>query len=144
MGGELVSDPPTKREFPVSPLEFFFKCLPTYLVYGMTANEFWNGDVELAGAYRKAYRLKLELQDTMLWRQGLYIYDALCAVSPAMNAFSKKPKPHPYVKQPFGFKWEEEPKSPNTAAKAYMARWAAKVNAQFKAREVVSNGRSHD
>ena len=36
------------------------------------------------------------------WEQGLYIYEALCDVSPILRAFSKATKPLQYPQQPYG------------------------------------------
>lgn len=99
---------------------------------GMTSDEYWNGDAECCVAYRKAYEERLKMQDAMQWRQGLYVYHALCCVAPALNAL-KPQQPLEYIK-PFGFeiKKEEEPKSEMDAGLAYMKAWADSFNARRK------------
>lgn len=68
----------------------------------MTAEQFWDGDPTLAIYYRKAAELKNERMNQELWLQGMYIYEALCDVSPIMNAMAKKgTKPHPYPESPY-------------------------------------------
>lgn len=46
---------------------------------GMTYEEFWCGPAELVAYYRKADKLRLSRENQMLWLQGGYFYDALCA-----------------------------------------------------------------
>ena len=55
---------------------------------GMSYEQYWEGPPSLAVAYRKAYKLRLEIDNEQAWLQGLYFYDAI-AVSLA-NAFRKK------------------------------------------------------
>jgi hypothetical protein len=69
---------------------------------GMSYDEFWDGDVALVRAYRKADELRRRRQNETLWLQGRYIYDALCGVSPIFHAFAKKgTKPMPYMDEPY-------------------------------------------
>lgn len=69
---------------------------------GMSYDEFWTGDVALVRAYRKADELKRRRLNETLWLQGMYIYEALCDVSPIFHAFAKKgTKPSPYPKEPY-------------------------------------------
>ena len=67
---------------------------------GMTYDEFWNQDVTLVRAYRKADELKRRRQNEALWMQGLYIRDAL--LSTVGNMFSSKSAtPNEYPKEPY-------------------------------------------
>lgn len=69
---------------------------------GMSYDEFWNQDVTLVRVYRKADELKRRRLNETLWLQGMYIYEALCDVSPIFHAFAKKgTKPEPYPKEPY-------------------------------------------
>lgn len=69
---------------------------------GMSYDEFWNQDVALVGVYRKADELRQRRQNQAAWLQGMYIYNALCNVSPIFHAFAKKgTKPQPYVEEPY-------------------------------------------
>lgn len=69
---------------------------------GMSYDEFWNQDVALVRAYRKADELRRRRQNEALWLQGMYIYEALCDVAPVFHAFAKKgTKPIPYAKEPY-------------------------------------------
>ena len=52
--------------------------------------------------YRQADELKRARRNEELWLQGMYIYEALCDVSPIMVAFPKKgAKPNPYPEKPY-------------------------------------------
>ncbi len=77
----------------------FWEVLPTYLLYGMTDDEFWNGLPILADIYREKHRLEMEQTNQMLWMQGLYAYEAFGVV--ISNVFAKKgAKPNEYLKEP--------------------------------------------
>ena len=110
--------------------QIFWDLLPAYLAMGMTSDEYWNGDAQLCVAYRKAYKEKLELQDAMLWRQGLYVYHAMCCVAPYFNSI-KPTKPENYLEQPFGIIEKKAPIE-DKAGLEYMKAWAEKVNALRK------------
>ena len=64
---------------------------------GMTYEQFWDESPYIAVAYRKAYRLKQELENERAWLQGLYNY---CAFATCLNnAFSKNRKQN-YIERP--------------------------------------------
>ena len=67
---------------------------------GMTYDEFWNKNVDMARAYRKADELKRRRQNEVLWLQGVYVRDALiCTVG---NMFSgKSAQKQEYPKEPY-------------------------------------------
>lgn len=82
--------------------ETFEECFPYYLAIGMTFDQYWNGDCTLTIAYRKADELRRNRKNEELWLQGLYIYEALCDVSPVLHAFAKKGvKPQEYANKPY-------------------------------------------
>lgn len=90
--------------------EEFNKCCPFYISIGMTYEQFWEGDPTMTKFYLDAYTLKEKREADKLrwtmWEQGLYVYEAICDVSPVLRAFSKATKPLPYPKKPYG--WEKE------------------------------------
>lgn len=55
---------------------------------GMPYELFWEESPYLAIAYRKAYRLKREVDNEQAWLQGLYIYDAFAVC--LANVFRKQ------------------------------------------------------
>lgn len=82
--------------------EQFYKVFPFYLSIGMTYDQFWNEDCCLTKYYRQAYELKKKQKNEELWLQGMYIYEALCDVSPVLHAFAKKgTKPLKYPVEPY-------------------------------------------
>lgn len=103
---------------PFKKVEHFFltnefnKCCPFYISIGMTYEQFWHGDPTMTKAYYRAYKLKEEREAEKMkwitWEQGLYVYEAICNVSPVLRAFSKATKPLPYPEKPHGLKEDEE------------------------------------
>ena len=82
--------------------ERFYELFPYYLAIGMTYDQYWNDDPTLVKHYRKADEIKKERRNEELWLQGMYIYEALCDVSPVLHAFAKKgTKPQPYSEKPY-------------------------------------------
>lgn len=67
---------------------------------GMTYNEFWNQDVAMVRAYRKAHELKRRQQNDALWLQGIYVRDALLATVGNMFA-EKSSKKNEYPAEPY-------------------------------------------
>lgn len=86
---------------PLSLRELFEKACPTYMQYGMTYDEFWNGDTASHRMYRESYRLKVREANEMAWLQGRYVYDAIGAMVPVLRALSKAKKPGEYPKHPY-------------------------------------------
>ena len=81
---------------------------PYYMSYGMSFDEYWNEDAYLVKFYRDAYKLKIRYDDVFMWKQGMYIYEALCDVSPILHAFSKKgTKPLQYRTKPMSEQQKE-------------------------------------
>lgn len=82
---------------------------PYYMSIGMTYEEFWYKDVRLVEHYRKADELRAKRDNQAAWLQGMYIYEALCDVSPLFRLSMKKGtiKPEPYAKEPYPITKEE-------------------------------------
>ena len=83
--------------------DVFEQLCPYYMSIGMSYDEFWNGDVEMVKAYRKANELRDRRNNQDMWLQGRYFCDALCAASPLYRFTMKKGmiKPEPYIKEPY-------------------------------------------
>jgi hypothetical protein len=99
VGGKLVEipEPPTKQTIS----EIFEKVLPFYIAIGMPPAEFWDGDVTLVKAYRKAYEYKKQEWNVQAYLNGMYVYDALIRVAPIFHAFAKRgTKPMEYRDKP--------------------------------------------
>ena len=66
---------------------------------GMTYSQFWDEPPYLAVAFRRAYRLKRELDNENAWLQGIYFYDAVAVA--LQNAFTKRgAKKEKYLERP--------------------------------------------
>lgn len=120
--------------------ESFYKVFPYYLSIGMTYDQYWNEDSTLVIYYREAEELRLEKQNQLAWLQGMYIYDAIGRISPALNpAVKKGVKPQPYIENPYPItdRSKEEvqkQKEKNEAMKAknFMETFKIKNNQRFK------------
>lgn len=118
----------------------FYEMFPYYLSIGMTAEQYWDGDPTLVKYYRKAEELRNEKRNQELWLQGMYIYEALCDVSPILRAFAKKgTKPAPYPTNPYPLtekqrRREQEEKERKLAEKGkrFMETLMQSTNARFK------------
>lgn len=73
----------------ISLTTLFEKMCPIYMSYGMSYDEYWYESPYRVKFYREAYELKQKQKDEQMWVQGMYIYEALCEVSPVLHAFSK-------------------------------------------------------
>jgi hypothetical protein len=156
LGSELVSGSQPHRgseskEFAaLSYTEVFYNHLPYYLAIGMSNDLYWNGDCRLTESYRKAEEIRQRQRNQDLWLQGMYVYEALCDVSPVLQAFAKKgTKPIPYSSEPYALtakqvkeKKERDEHLRYEKTMAKMAAWAAKTNTQIaiRAGEEVNGG----
>lgn len=108
MGGELGLDSSTSQSETTSYSAIFREWFPYFLSLGMTPDEYWNQDCTLVKAYRKAEEIRRERTNTEAWLQGMYIYEALCNVSPVFHAFAKSgTKPVPYPNRPYALTEKE-------------------------------------
>lgn len=120
---------------------FFEKMCPIYMSYGMSYDEFWYKSPYRTKYYLDSYKRKIKQQDEYMWMQGMYIYEALCKVSPILHAFSKKgTKPLPYSEKPYlynndDFKTEEEKeqekKNNELLVKLHFKRWVKNMQNKF-------------
>ncbi len=120
--------------------EKFYELFPYYLAIGMTPEQYWDCDCTWVKYFRKAEQLRNDKRNQELWLQGMYIYEALCDVSPVLHAFaSKGTKPAPYATKPYPLnskqvEQNEEEKQREIAEKGKRimeARMAA-INKKFK------------
>ena len=155
MGNELVSDSSpfgggesNNGSTPfISYTEQFYSHLPFYLSIGMTYEQYWNEDCCLVKYYREAFKLQRDRDNERMWLQGMYIYEALCDVSPVLRAFAKKgTKPIEYSTQPYAITKEEierrrieKEKAKYEQMKARTNAFAIKFNALMAQRKEVEN-----
>lgn len=104
----------------------------------MTPEQYWDGDASLPKYYRKAEEIRNEKRNQELWLQGMYIYEALCDVSPILQAFAKKgTKPRPYSAAPYALTVRDQQKEREEKQKAI----AEKGRRMMEALMVSSNKR---
>lgn len=127
--------------------ETFKRVFPYYLSIGMSYDEFWNGDVELAKFYREAEKLRQERHNREAWLQGAYVYEAVCDASPLFHDFAKRgTKPIPYREEPYAFAEKKkraltrEEKS-DRRAKAVMEMMMVNINRKFERKDGEENGK---
>ena len=66
----------------------------------MPADEYWNGEPQLAKAYLEAHKIKSERENGDAWWQGYYILQAMrSALSASLPWFKRKPLEYP--KKPY-------------------------------------------
>ena len=75
----------------------------------MSYEQYWEQDPTIAKYYLKAYKIQEEKIEWLLWKLGVYGYEALCDVSPVLRAFAKKgTKPLPFTDKPLFIKNDEQ------------------------------------
>ena len=128
----------------VSLTQIFEEQCPIYMSYGLSYDEYWYESPYRAKFYRQAKEIEIKQKDEEMWMQGVYIYDALCRVSPILHAFSKSgTKPLPYPTKPYlseleeQNKIDEEKEKENERLKAQILfkQWAKNTAKQFKDKE---------
>lgn len=137
----LISKEKSKVEV-TSLTETFEELCPIFMSYGMSYDEYWHSSPYRAKFYLKAHKLKVKQKDEELWMQGMYIYEALCDVSPILHAFSKKgTKPLPYSSRPYldsvraiqtKEQQEREKKNAELIARLHFERWAQNTKKHFE------------
>lgn len=153
MGSELVSDllpedgnGQNKSFVPVlSYSEQFNLHLPFYLSIGMTPEQYWDEDCCLTKAYRKAYEIRRDRKNWEAWLQGLYIYEALCDVSPVLNAFAKEgTRPAEYAKEPYALTTEQRNNKQIEAENRKYELGKAKMNAFMERFNIKFSGKGEN
>ena len=126
---ELSTSPP--KSF----TEYFELACPVYMAMGMTYEQFWDGDIWVAKAYREADAIRRRRKNEELWLEGVYMAEALSAT--VGNMFSKGNK-HQYPSEPIPITAEEQKARREREEKAKMERMKAaftakalKMNAQM-------------
>ena len=108
----------------------------------MTPEQYWDDDPMLAKWYRQAEEMRQKRKNEELWLQGMYIYEALCDVSPILQAFATRgTKPVPYPDHPYSIttkdmeaEKERKAKLEQEKAKQYMLGKMAKLNKRFESK----------
>lgn len=144
MGDSLIEN---KVEY-VSLSERFEKLCPIFMNIGMTYKEFWEDDPTMTKDYLEAFEIKrkaeIKNKEWEIWKQGMYVYEALIDVSPILHAFSKAKKPLPYPEKPYGLQEddedeekdkitkEQEQENERLKATVFFSNWARATRKHFK------------
>lgn len=111
---------------PTSLMEVFQLACPKYMAMGMSYSEYWDGETSAHRAYREAKKLLMSEANQLAWLQGLYVYEAIGALAPALKAFAKG-KVRPYVKEPHELFADEVKEREEREARERYERIKAKV-----------------
>ena len=84
----------------MSLVEAFENVCPAYMAYGMTYEQFWDGDVSAHKAYREAHKLRMKERNTFAHIQAVYVYEALCDAASLFRGM-KPSKPQAFRKEPY-------------------------------------------
>lgn len=103
------------------------------MTYGMTYDEFWDGEPKRAQAYWKAHRLRIQQENEMAWWQGMYNLKAFSV--PLSHMFSKHGDE--YFKEPVRLfpLTKEEQEEQNEYVRNKTVGAIEMVFANFRARE---------
>ncbi len=109
---------------------------------GMSGSDYWDGDATLVKAYKKAAELKLEQENSKLWLQGAYIYEAFGRIAPLLHPFpGGDVKAQPYLEQPYALteqaakkQQEEKERREFENMMRTMRKFADEHNERFKRR----------
>lgn len=112
----------------ISFTEIFNSHLPFFLSIGMSYEQYWNDDCCITKYYRKAFNLQRERMNEQLWLQGLYIYDAILDVAPALRAMGAK-QPEKYPNEPYPITDKEIELRKEKQAKEHQENIIAKTEA---------------
>ena len=101
--------------------EIFTDICPTYMAYGMTYEQFWEGDPWMTRTFEQAYLLKRKIENENMWILGGYIANAFGTV--LGNAFGKKKQA--YLEKPLDIfpKTESEKKAEIREEKRKLINW---------------------
>lgn len=102
------------------------------MAMGMSYEQYWDGDTKAHRAFREAKRLQLVEQNRMAWVQGMYVYEAIANLSPALKAFAKG-KAKPYPKEPYDLFEDEHKKREERKQRERYERMKEKVGQFAKA-----------
>lgn len=135
--------------------DIFDEQLPYYMAIGMTYEQYWDGEVGMKSAFRKAYKIRMETEqriaDQNNWFMGQYMMQALQAVklvvlAPALNAQKNIELPKypdkPYLEKAEEIKKEEVRKKKEEdqtkMAMAMMHAMFTQFNKNFEKRQAES------
>lgn len=82
----------------ITPLEYLEELGAYAISIGMPYDLYWYGKADAINNFVKAEQIKQRKKNNELWLQGAYIYQAIGALVPVLNPFSKEHRAKPYLK----------------------------------------------
>lgn len=130
-------------------METFEAACPYYMMFGMTYEQFWGGDVCAHKMYRAKYKLEKEVlrdnNNVFGWANGIYIARAIASVlNGSKNAYPKEPMKlfETEADKAEGKQKEREDASTaraKTSMEIYMVNFNKRMNAKLDGKEGVDD-----
>ena len=102
------------------------------MFFGMTYEQFWDGDVSAHKAFRECYKLRAKKRNEEMWVQGMYFYEALCNASSLFRGM-KPSRPQQFRDKPYDLFEDDRKRREEEEQKAKYERMREKVAAFAKA-----------
>lgn len=121
--------------------KIYDELFPRYIFYGMTEEQYWDGDPCLVTAYRKAHDLRMQYDSRRMYFQNAYLYDTLMRVSPIFGLSGGKIEEIRNETIPFSnseiekYRRKEEEKKSRGKAFGFLKSWMDKVNAERRVKD---------
>ena len=97
-----------------------------YMLFGMTYEQYWDGDVSAHKAFKKYYKLRAKKRNEEMWIQGMYFYEALCNASSLFRGM-KPSRPQKFRDKPYDIFEEDRKRREEEEQKAKYERMREKV-----------------
>lgn len=111
----------------------------TYLLAGMSYEDYWDGPAEMVKYYRDKLKKQRDYDNFQAWLQGLYVYEGILNLSPVLKPFVKNPEVIPYRDKPIPLTKKEidemlhkEQEARLKAGREKFEQMAAVYNKKFK------------
>ena len=102
------------------------------MLYGMTYEQFWDGDVCMHKAFKEAAKLRKKQTNEDAWLLANYFYEALCATSSLFRGM-KPSRPQKFRDKPYDIFEEDRKRTEEEEQRARYERVREKVAAFAKA-----------
>lgn len=113
--------------------EAFIKLFPSFMVKGMTYQQYWHGPAWLAKSFTEAYEMNRKNEEWERHRQGLYFLQSLKV---ALSGFSKdKSHKEKYPEEPWPITEKESKEREIAARKRKLNQMLAAMEAESKRNE---------
>lgn len=117
---------------PLSLMAAFEQACPVFMSFGMSYDQYWDGDVSAHKMFRQAAKLRKKQKNEDAWLQGAYIYEALCAASSLFRGM-KPSRPSAYRDKPYDVFEEDRKRREEEEQRAHYEKMREKVAAFAKA-----------